>query len=296
MKDSTRSALIAVLAIFAVAVAATTIESMVIPESSGPQGPDGNVGGGDGGLAPPPQNVTSPGESLQIPFLTEILTILGVLVALAVLVYLYKYWRTAFTALIGIAIVIVVLYVIFRIFGFPGEPALPPNMEPGNWSLIGDSGGGSEATEQPSLLSLLIILALLATLFGTIIAYLKSSSTDDETSPDDSQQQDIDTAAVGEAAGRAADRLEQETDIDNEVYRAWGEMTELLDMPNPETSTPGDFATVAVEAGMGEDDVRELTRLFEDVRYGNVEPSAEREERAIEIFRRIEARYAEDES
>jgi hypothetical protein len=292
MKDSTRSALIAVLAIFAVAVAATTIESTVIPESSGPQGPDGNVGGGDGGLVTPPQNVTSPGESLQIPFLTEILTIIGVVAVLAVLVYLYIYWRTA---LIGIAIVIVVLYVMIRIFALQGEPTLPPHMEPTNWSLVGDSDG-AEATKKPSLLSILLLLALLGTLIGTIIAYLKTSSADDETTPDDSQQQDIDTVAVGEAAGRAADRLEQETDIDNEVYRAWGEMTELLDMPNPETSTPGDFATVAVEAGMGEDDVRELTRLFEDIRYGNVEPSVEREERAIDIFRRIEARYAEDES
>lgn len=294
MEDSTRAASIAVLAIFAIAIAATTIESTVIPESSGSQGSDGIGKSGDGGLVPPPQNVTSPGETLQIPFLTEILTVLGVLVALTVLVYLHKHWRPALKIIFALAAVIVLLSVLLDVLGFSGEPSIPAILEFGNLNLF-DGGSGSEPTEGPSLSSILLLLALIATLFGTITAYLKTSSTEDDTTLDDSQQQDIDKAAVGEAAGRAADRIEQEADIDNEVYRAWREMTELLDMSNPETGTPEDFAAAAVKAGMGKDDVRELTRLFEDVRYGNVEPSPEREERAVGLFRRLEARYTEDE-
>lgn len=297
MKDTTRSVLIAVLAIVAVAVVAATIESTVIPEASGPEGSDGSGGGGDGGLVPPPQPGPSPGETLQIPFLTEILTVLAVLVGLAVLVYLYKYWRTALITLIAIAAVLGALYLLVTFLASPGQPSMPPMMEPGNGSLFGGGGGGDTGpTDQPSLPSILLLLVLLVALVALIIAYLKTTPAQDDTVPEKPNESDIEATAVGEAAGRAADRLEQDTNVENEVYRAWREMTDLLDVPNPETSTPEEFATAAVEAGMGRDDVRELTRLFEDVRYGNSAPSAEREQRAIRIFRRIEDQYTEDES
>ena len=298
MKDSTRSVFIAVLAIFAVAVVAATIESTVVPEASGPEGPDGSGGGGDGGLVPPPQSGPSPGEALQIPFLTEILTILIVLVALAALVYLYKYWRRALKTLIVIAGALGVLYLLGTFLASPGQPSMPPIIEPGNGSLFGGGGGGGDAgpTDQPSLPAVLLLLGLVVALVATIIAYLKTTPAETDTTPDKPNGRTIDATAVGEAAGRAADRLEQDTTVENEVYRAWREMTDLLEIPNPETSTPEEFATAAVEAGMGRDDVHELTRLFEDVRYGNSAPSTEREQRAIGIFRRIEDRYTEDES
>lgn len=100
-------------------------------------------------------------------------------------------------------------------------------------------------------------------------------------------------SAIGEAAGRAADALDT-TDVaaSNAVYEAWIEMTETLDVAGPDTTTAGEFADVAIEAGMAPEDVRELTRLFEDVRYGDVPVSPERAERAREALRHIEATYA----
>lgn len=107
------------------------------------------------------------------------------------------------------------------------------------------------------------------------------------------------------AAGRAADRLEaQDAAVENEVYRAWWDLTSRLSVAEPDTATPGEFADAAVAAGLDERDVAELTRLFEEVRYGErdagappgVDPSTEgsdeaatREERAISVFRSIEA-------
>lgn len=83
-------------------------------------------------------------------------------------------------------------------------------------------------------------------------------------------------------------------------------MTSLLAVPDPDTATPGEFADAAVAAGLDEADVTELTRLFEDVRYGERDAAAEpigdsgaadsdgtatREERAVSVFRAIEAAY-----
>nr|WP_303647699.1 DUF4129 domain-containing protein [Haloarchaeobius sp. HME9146] len=99
-------------------------------------------------------------------------------------------------------------------------------------------------------------------------------------------------AAIGAAAGRAADRLETSTAVDNEVYRAWREMTTHLDVPEPESSTPAEFAEAAIAAGMTREQVTELTALFEEVRYGGEDPTTDRESRAIEALRAIESAHA----
>ena len=300
MRDSAGPAAIAALAIVAVAVVAATIESTLVPEGGGSAGSSGGDTPSDNGILSS-RNATAPSESLQIPFLTEITIVLGVLAVLALVGYLYAYRRTALKILVPFVVGIGVLYVLFSGAGVPsGSPMeSPPRL--GNGSPLesggdggGNGGGRSAPVEQPSLPSLLLLLVLAAALFGTVLAYLRTASDGDDRAQTD-ESEGVDAAAMGEAAGRAADRLEQDETADNEVYRAWQEMTALLDIPNPETSTPGDFETAAVEAGMGQDDVRELTRLFEDVRYGDADPSPVRERRAIDVFRRIETRYTEDE-
>jgi hypothetical protein len=294
MRDSIRVLLIAILAIAALSVVAATIESTTAPQSSGPGEREGG-GSTDNGLLPPPQNMTTPGLSLRIPFLSEILLVLAVVVAVSLPIYLYVYWRAALRVLVSLALLLgfVSLFTFLLgsllgfgdVLGFSGDNSV--------WSLT--SGGGADApSDQPSLPSVLLLLALTLTLVGTVIAFFKSRSGTEDSTPEASSEPDVDTRAVSEVAGRAADRLEHDADVDNEVYRAWQEMTELLELPDPETSTPADFATAAVEANMDEDAVADLTRLFEEVRYGERAASPEREEAAIRSLRRIESRYAED--
>jgi hypothetical protein len=67
-------------------------------------------------------------------------------------------------------------------------------------------------------------------------------------------------------------------------------MTQLLDIPDPSTSTAGDFAYSAVEAGMSSEDVDQLTTVFEEVRYGGMDPEP-REDLALETLRDIEDTY-----
>jgi len=64
-------------------------------------------------------------------------------------------------------------------------------------------------------------------------------------------------------------------------------MTAALDVADPETATPGEFADAARTAGLDPDAVADLTTVFEAVRYGD-EPAANHEDRALAALRRIE--------
>jgi len=147
-------------------------------------------------------------------------------------------------------------------------------------------------------------------LVGTAAALYRASGGDTITDIEEREAESDDADPftprdLAAAAGRAADRLEaHNADVDNEVYRAWWEMTSMLDVADPDSATPGEFADAAVAAGMGEDDVAELTRLFEEVRYGKRDAAGEarrastgsgsvatREKVALSVFRSIEHAY-----
>lgn len=299
MNDATRSALIAALALLAVAFAAATLGSTVTTED-GPSG-SGNGGGGEGegGPLPPPES-GSPGETVLVPYLAEFLTALAVLAALALLVYALFHRREALALLVVLALLLALIYFLFELLAGVGGELSPPPLEPGADGPLDEEGDGDgmdgEEPAIPSTPSILAGFVLLLAVVGGLIALVGRSSDDDART--ESHEADPstapDAAAVGLAAGRAADRVASR-ETENEVYRAWREMTGLLDAPDPESRTPGEFADRAVEAGLAEEDVDELTRLFEDVRYGERAVSEEYERRAVETFRRIERRYAEDE-
>lgn len=300
MHDAIRTAVLALLSILAIALAAATLDSTLFTGGSG-EG-SGGVGGGSEGALPIPaeRGTTGPGETVRIPYVEELVLVLAVLATIAVLYYLYHNWREALWMVLGVIALVVggyLLVVLFSTAGFelPFDGGGAPNgslFGGGGGGGSGGSGGDDATTTLPSLM-LLVVLGL--ALAGAIVATVRSgSSSTEEVS--DSSERSPETAAVGRAAGRAAERIEDADTVDNEVYRAWREMTSLLEVSDPESATPGEFASAAVDAGMDRDDVVELTRLFEDVRYGESEPSADHERRAVEIFRRIEKRYAEERS
>jgi hypothetical protein len=175
-----------------------------------------------------------------------------------------------------------------------------------DFPLVGGSPGGeggglnlpgvTDSTANPTPPEILFILGgLLA--FVALLAWWASGDRDLPSEPEEETDEPIepspDVAAVGRAAGRAADRLETTDEFENEVYRAWAEMTRSIDVAHPRSSTPAEFASAAVEAGMEPPDVNRLTVLFEEVRYGGFDATPERERDAIETLRRIEEQYAE---
>ncbi|MCL9813495.1 DUF4129 domain-containing protein [Natranaeroarchaeum aerophilus] len=300
MNESTRSAIIAGMAIFAVAYAAATLDSTVRPEGGGG---DGTVGTGDGGsgVVPVTQSESPPGETITIPYLDEILAILAVVLLLGLIAYVVLYRRQALAMFLVLAVSLVAMYLLSAVLDPTAVPPDIAGLEPGDETPVGDGSGegwgdgsGVDPT-QPSPPALLVVVVVGLTIIGGALALLSTRTEDSDESVHQSTGDGENAAAIGRAAGRAADRLEAEENVDNEVYRAWREMADLTDVDNPGSTTPGEFAAAAAETGLGRDDVTELTRLFEDVRYGNTQPSEERERQAITIFRRIENRYAEEE-
>jgi hypothetical protein len=155
----------------------------------------------------------------------------------------------------------------------------------------GTGASGEALTSPTALLGLLLVAAIVGSV--ALLVYSTRDDEDDLAEEPPEPPDHADPAAVGEVAGRAADRLEADADVGNEVYRAWREMTIHLDVSRPRSSTPAEFAAAAVDAGMDRADVTELTEVFEEVRYGGADPTPERERRAREALRNIEERYAD---
>lgn len=165
-----------------------------------------------------------------------------------------------------------------------------------------EGGGlfGGEATVAPPSFSTAALLVLVVATLVAVAALVLTGNHDQREEDERGDGEDdpepeppADMRAVGAAAGRAADRIEETDEFENEVYRAWAAMTDHLAVDRPESSTPAEFATAATAAGMDPADVARLTEVFEEVRYGGEEPTAERERAAVGTLRRIEATYAD---
>jgi hypothetical protein len=291
MRDGVRTAAVAALGVLAVAFAAATLDSAVgggVRRGGAPS----DAGAGGGGGAPAVPTAGAPGEP-TVTVGPELLAALALVVAVAVLAYTYRRRRDVFGVLVGAVVVVGLAALLVELL--PSQRVPPGSTGVGNGSVVPLPVGGEGVEGRPaSPVALPLLVGLLVALAAAVFAVTRRRRQSGAEAADDGADEADEAAAVGRAAGRAADRIEGDETAENEVYRAWRELTALLDVESPETSTPGEFSRAAVEAGLGREDVDELTRLFEDVRYGDREPSGEYEERAVAVFRRIERRYAED--
>lgn len=306
-RDTVRPLVIALLCVVAIGVAAATLDSAVLTESN----PGGGFGGDDGSVG-----VDDDGDGFNIGFnasggvggprfqlcypilktLPVVLALVGALLLACALLYRKIGWLgpIAFVGPVGIPGLL--LYALLTscernrsssqsdsLLPMPNETTLP---EGGS----GGFGSGSGVVE-PST-SLFVTLLLGFVLLAAVALLFRSAGGEERSaSPNETPLPDQSIEAVGRVAGEAADRIAAEADVDNEVYRAWREMTDQLDVSNPESSTPAEFASAAVDAGMTRGDVDELTTLFEEVRYGGEAATKAREERAVAALRRIESKY-----
>ncbi|MFC7142694.1 DUF4129 domain-containing protein [Halosimplex aquaticum] len=307
-QEALRFVVIGLVAMAAIAVGAATITATVdtgAPGGGEPlqnpgQNPQDNQGGGggdsSGGGNPVNRSSENPGNSaVQYTTCIEPLSNwyggLAYFGAAAMVVFLIKRrysFGAAFLGLYALAPPVLLGYFLGTDCASVGGPGL------------GDGGRGAIANgTQSPIASMDIPPAAILGIFGIVLvataAVLMRASGDQDITTMEPEADDEDTGAdvmdLAAAAGRAADRLEEHNaDVDNEVYRAWWEMTSMLDVPNPDSATPGEFAQAAIEVGLGEDDVRELTRLFEEVRYGKRDAES-REQLAIDVFRNIEDEY-----
>ncbi|WP_115865420.1 DUF4129 domain-containing protein [Halorussus litoreus] len=311
-RETVRPVALALLAVVALGLAAATLDSTVVMDDSGgfgfgPASPDaGSPGGQQPEFALGNQSAEAGGLSMDFPcypVLDEWWAIAAILGAFALGAYVaYRKVGTlgviAFVGPVGIPVLFV--HSLLTLCSLPAPEASNSLFDAGNMSVVPDGGSGAPGSGTGTSVtdpSFLLMAGLAIALLAAVALLFVSSSGDDpdheEPAPEPEPEQDV--AAVGRAAGEAADRIESSTDVDNEVFRAWREMTEHLRVSNPESSTPAEFAAAAVDAGMAREDVEELTSLFEAVRYGGESATEERERRALDALRRIEREYAEDE-
>jgi len=170
--------------------------------------------------------------------------------------------------------------------------------------LVQGSPEASTATGGPGpgvVLGVLVVLALAAVL---VVGYRRvraddSAASESLSAPDaggSTGEGDVDGAALGSAAGRAASHLAGTgSPPENEVVRAWRELATVLPVARPASSTPREFAAAATAAGVDADDVAELAALFEAVRYGDRPADGERARRAVAALERIEATHGDRE-
>ncbi|CQH48053.1 DUF4129 domain protein [Halobacterium hubeiense] len=316
MDRNRRALVVALLCVVAVSLAAATLAN--------PQQPAGGTGFGDGGSDPSgtatqsgdggdgldnPTPADGTGPLALQPACVPALASPGVgfaLLGLALLLGFVAYRRDGIVpAVIVVFVTSTVLFPAWLLVSACGDfgtdsptdsgliPELPSGPSAGGQA---GSGGGSELLFSPPtvLLGLLAVAVLLG--FVAFRATGDDEPPEREPVPEPASESDDETlGALGSVAGDAADRIAADADVENEVYRAWREMTDHLDVANPETSTPAEFATAASDAGMAREHVDELTRLFRSVRYGGAEATEDREQRALAALRAIEASYGGDE-
>jgi hypothetical protein len=295
---------LATLAVLAIAVGAAAIDA---PTRTAGTGGGTGTGGGSGGLFGE-GSTFSLGQSSDPPTLGGgppkiVFQVLIAVLVVGFLVALYlqrdeiglRDLRNIAVTVAALGFLSIVFYYVIR--SFSGSS----NTTGGNRTMGratpaapgGGAGGAADTALQPVATNLpLVALVVGAVLLVGLAAVFRSGSEDipseSESEPDETTRM----TGVGRAAGRAADRITEEATVENEVYRAWHEMTTQLDMKNPESSTPHEFARAASDAGMAEGDVSELTDLFRTVRYGESRATSDRESRAVAALRRIEDEYA----
>ncbi|PSQ07880.1 DUF4129 domain-containing protein [Halobacteriales archaeon QS_6_71_20] len=307
------TAALALLAVLALGVAAATLDSATTSASGGVgagsvsdesgvgDGENGPVDlGGDAGSFGLPIEERS--GQLCYPVLTDPRLLAGI--AVGVVGYLLAIRRTTRSwtisgLFVGASLVPPgILYAAFALcpspdgdgddgLSFPAVDSLPG----GGGSAGADAAG--EALSTPTALAGLLLLVAIA---GSVLLLFVSTGDDEESLADEPPEPPAPERRreVGRVAGDAADRLESDADLANEVYRAWRGMTAALAVDSPRSTTPAEFADAAVEAGMAREDVTALTETFETVRYGGEPATPEREAAAIEALRRIEAGYTGD--
>jgi hypothetical protein len=153
------------------------------------------------------------------------------------------------------------------------------------------------------VLGVLAAVALAAVVLGalrlrrTLDATPIGDAVDEDDGPADAGETEEGRDDVGRAAGRAAEHLAGGgAPAENDVLRAYRELEAVVPVSRSATATPGEFAAAATDAGVDPDAVRELTALFETVRYGDREPTAAMAERAVAALERIESDAAADSS
>jgi len=302
-RDSALAAAVILVAIIAIALSAATIASVEGGEIGfgGNDGPSTSEGGVDGpdldrSNSSGGGEIEEGGQILDLQVCIHPLQttagILGVFLGLvAILGLIYYRYNASTTLLSGTALLPPVFGGYFFATNCPGGGSSDNLL---GFSPSPSPGGGSGVQELPIPSEAIVVGLVVLTGIAAVMVFTSTRGDEKFEMVAEDDEPEADAADFADAAGRAADRIEDaNVPVDNAVYRAWVEMTRLLNMSNPKTSTPKDFAEKAIGFGLNGEDVSELTQLFVEVRYGGESPEG-KEDRAIKILRNFEAEYSDE--
>lgn len=313
------TATVALLAVIALALAAAGIPSPVVIEDGGGvgegtgsgvgQGTGDGAGATDGGFERP---------DWLAPLIAATFALLRVLGSLAILLLVASFVYVAVTrhralldalrdllarlpwAIIQVVTLAAIALALLSLWPNGAIPEASPVVP-----IPGEGGGstsGSTAIAPRPITILAVVLGLAAVSIVVLrVVRSRSRSRDDDSDDADADDADADEAVLStgdsddaeQTARSEAERIRAGGSPADAVVDAWREMATRLDGVDRRTATPRQFAARAIAAGVDRDDVEVLTRLFEDVRYGDVELTDDQEARALRAFRRIETAYGD---
>ncbi|MFB6217728.1 MAG: hypothetical protein ABEH77_00890, partial [Halobacteriaceae archaeon] len=247
-RRTARVAVVALLAVLALGFGAATLNSATDTGGSGAAGsqPVRDLVNRTPGLnqPPPEDNRTATGGGLDtsipggcVKFLQSPLFIWGAVAVIAgSLLYIRRRHGTAGAAFVLFSAFLPLLLIVYAIFASCGDISLPGGGIPSaNITRVAEglSAGTVRSPESPPLLVFGVVLVAVA-LLGIVLLRQAQGGTAADIVPEEEEADEETLEALGAAAGEAADRIEAQADVDNEVYRAWGEMASLVDADRPE--------------------------------------------------------------
>lgn len=161
------------------------------------------------------------------------------------------------------------------------ERGQPPDTDDGDRDLVHTAAAPPEGEGGDATVPAWALGVAAAAVGGGLVAALLLTDGD-EAALDPPEP----TGAASGDGRSAVPRPEYRTPGDAEVYRAWERLTAAVDAPP--TASPREVAAAAVDSGLPDDAVEEVTALFRAVRYGPADPDPDREARARDARRRLE--------
>lgn len=303
--ENTRTIFLTLLCVIAVSLAAATLTTSQQPSGFGvpSDGPDTSSGAQspqDDQNSPDSSRVATGWATVRCSQTTIPTTLMygGLLISFILGIILA--YRCSLKALLSATFVLLSLFLlpIIIILGDScGDP--PPDSTGGGGILpplpatsgdIPSPGSGNPQMIANFILSpimFLLVLVVFVTILSLIAYFASSGDTSAQSTTDPASANEEKLSSVGSTTLSANTTFNNPNKIDNDIYRAWYEMTTYLSIPNPATYSPAEIAAAAQNAGLNATQVDTLTTLFRNVRYGNHEITEAKEQQAIDALREI---------
>lgn len=220
------------------------------------------------------------------------LTIAGILVVIVAAVQALLHWdwadfreflHRAGSKLAIAGVLVLLLYLLIQNF--------PDLSGGGSTGALGEGAaeGAGSATSSTGLDLPLLVGAVVLVVVLVIVAVVVGRREDDEEGPESAAPVATDEGRVdpvGTGGGSMGRTAIGSVPADNDVYRTW---LALVDAANADVrrDSPAEVADRAVDAGVDEGAVREITSLFESVRYGSRATTESTERRARSARERL---------